>query len=310
MTETHKSTEPTFRRIGDKPLIVPSNADWEAGGTFAPAVTRSNDKFRMLYRAYGTDSISRLGYAESADGINWIKSGQPRVEPKKRAESAGIEDPRIISLNGRFYVSYTAVRGKIGRLHTRVGILETTDFSRFNHIITKIQGQWTRNDKDAVLFPKIIDGRYRMLHRIPPNIEISTSKDLINWRGPRTVLRPTQQKWEELKVGSGPPPILCEMGWLLFYHGVSNSDIYSMGAAILDINEPGRVLYRLPYPILTPERYYEKEGVVPNVVFGTSALEIDDSYWMYYGAADRVIGAATINKQALLAALLRQPIER
>jgi len=299
-----------FTRINGGPIIKPGpGLDWEAGGVFAPAVIHENGKWKMLYRAYGKDKISRLGYAESDDGINWIKDKQPRVLPDKSLlESSGIEDPRIVRMGDKYLVSYTAFAENKQYVKTKIRILETDDFINFKHITPSFMNHWRVNDKDGVIFPAKINGHYFMMHRIEPSIQFSFSHDLKRWSDAAVMLAPSAQKWESAKIGAGAPPIKTSIGWLAFYHGVSKNKKYSMGAAIFDNNCPSRVLYRLPFPVLKPELLYEKEGVVPNVVFGTSAIEVDGRYILYYGAGDDVIAAATINKQALLRALLQYPV--
>lgn len=298
-----------FTRINDTPLIKPNpNLMWEAGGVFAPAVIHERKKWRMLYRAFGADMISRLGYAESTDGINWVKNEEPRVEPDgTHFEYSGIEDPRIVKIDNKYFICYTAYAKEKKFVKTRIRILETKDFKHFKRITPRFQNHKGKNDKDGVLFPDKIDGLYLMLHRLVPDIQISTSKNLRQWSEHMTTLLPSKQPWESRRVGAGSPPIKTHLGWLIFYHGVSEDWKYSMSAAILDINIPNIVRYRLPFPLLEPELEYEKNGAVPNVVFGTSAIEIGSEYRLYYGAGDRVIAAAAINKEALLKTLQEYP---
>jgi len=160
-----------------------------------------------------------------------------------------------------------------------------------------------RNDKDAVLFPKKIDGKYMILHRPmhkePMGIWIAYSDDLIEWYGEREIMAPCEN-WEEKKIGAGAPPIKTEKGWLLIYHGVDEDSVYRLGAAMLSLDDPSKVIYRHPEPILEPERDYEIRGEVPNVVFTCGACEVGDKYYVYYGGADRVICVATVDKEDML----------
>lgn len=301
-----------FTRIDGVPLIKPdSSLPWEIGGVFAPAVIHENGVWKMLYRAYGNDRISRLGYAESTDGINWKKDLRPRVVPdNSRIERSGIEDPRIVKIGDKYIITYTAYVSRIRRDKTRIKILVTTDFIEFKHITPSFNNYWRKNDKDGVLFPEKINKVYFMLHRLEPNIQLSSSNNLRKWSRDTTILGPTKNSWESRKVGAGAPPIRTSIGWLVFYHGVSNDCKYSMGAAILDINSPNKLLYRLPFPVLSPDVIYEKNGVVSNVVFGTSAIELITDYYLYYGAGDKVIAAALINKSELLNTLLQYPVNK
>lgn len=300
-----------FNRIGSSPILEPDmTLKWEAGGIFAPAVIHEKDSWKMLYRAYGTDKISRLGYAESTDGINWTKDPEPRVVPDNSLlESSGVEDPRIVKIADDYLISYTAYDEKKRYVKTRIRILSTTDFKTFRHITPAFANHWRRNDKDGVLFPEKINGRYYMLHRIEPNIQFSFSRNLKRWSDAAVMLAPSAQEWESCKIGAGAPPLKTSIGWLAFYHGVDHNKKYSMGVAVFDSHTPSKVLYRLPYPVLTPEKLYEKEGVVPNVVFGTSAIEVGDEYRLYYGAADESIAVATINKNELITELKKYPVE-
>lgn len=307
----NQNSKVEFTRVGIEPLLTPrTDVTWEAGGVFAPAVIKEGDNWRMLYRAFGADRRSRLGYAESEDGLHWSREVLPRVVPisGNSNERDGAEDPRIIKLNGHYYITYTAVRGRYRKFKTRIRILQTTDFINYKRL--KLHFNWNRPrfDKDGVLLPTKTGDRYWLLHRIPPAVRLSSSPNLKRWRYETTLLKPTNYLWESVKVGAGPPPLKTKDGWLLFYHGVSDRNMYGMGAAIFTLEPTPRLLYRLPYPILCPEKSYETTGVVPNVVFGTAAVELDDRYRLYYGGADTVIAAAEIDKQALLEELHRHPV--
>ena len=300
-----------FTRINNKPIIEPDpNLPWEAGGVFAPAVILENNKWKMIYRSFGADKISRFGYAISDDGINWQKDKEPRVVPDEGLlEYSGIEDPRIVKFDDKYLICYTAYANKKRFVETRIRILETKDFIKFKRITPIFKNHWRKNDKDGVLFPEKIDGLYVMLHRIIPDIQISSSVDLRKWTDYTIVLNPTIQPWESRKIGAGAPPIKTDLGWLIFYHGVDKMDRYSMGAAILDIKITTIVRFRLPFPLLEPDALYEKYGTVPSVVFGTSAIEVGRDYRLYYGAADSVIAAASINKSKLLNTLAKYPVQ-
>ena len=307
----YQNLKAEFTRVGVKPLLTPRpGVVWEAGGVFAPAVIKDGDKWHMLYRAFGADRRSRLGYAESQDGLRWLREDLPRVTPVRgnSNERDGVEDPRIVKLNGHYYVTYTAVRGRFQRFKTRIRILRTTDFITYKRLKPRFSWNRSRFDKDGVLIPTKTGGRFWMLHRIPPAVRLSSSTNLKRWHYVGTLLKPTNYSWESAKVGAGPPPLKTDDGWLLFYHGVSDRGMYGMGAAIFSLEPTARVLYRLPYPILCPEKAYETTGVVPNVVFGTAAVELDTKYRLYYGGADTVIAAAEIDKKTLLDELHRHPV--
>ena len=311
----YRDTELRFHRLTDQPILVPdSHKDWEAGGVFNPGVIKSGTNYIMVYRAYGRDKISRLGYATSKDGILWRKSPRPIVEPDPRdkQENKGMEDPRIVKLNGSYYITYTAAEGfpvrKSWRWRTTIRILVTEDFKEIGKITPSLHGIGEKNDKDAVLFPARVNGQYLLLHRVMPDVHIAYSTNLISWQEKGTVLENRQDGWSYLKIGAAAPPLLSDYGWLMLYHGVRRDKSYALGVALLDTADPRKLTHLLPYPVLEPERDYEIKGVVPRVVFGTSMLEVGNELWIYYGAADRVIGVAAITKNNLMKALLENKI--
>jgi beta-1,2-mannobiose phosphorylase / 1,2-beta-oligomannan phosphorylase len=301
-----------FKRLQTEPLIDRDiKRFWESRGVFAPAIVCEDGRYRMLYRAQGSDNISRMGYAESQDGLVWVKDLEPRVGPLPHdgTERHGVEDARIVKIDDLYYVTYTAASGRLRRggmdWSARVRVLVSKDLIHFRRARPSLPAGF---DKDGVLFPRRIDGDLWMLHRLIPDIWLSHGPSLrkLDHHGP--IMGPTSNSWESLRIGAGAPPIETELGWLLFYHGVSEKIHYSMGAAVLDYADPSRVLYRLPYPVLEPTEPYERYGVIPNVVFGTSVLDVGEDWWMYYGAADTAIAAASISKTALLTELKRYPI--
>ena len=308
----YQNTELRFHRLTDQPILVPDpGKDWEAGGVFNPAVIKNDADYVMIYRAFGRDMVSRLGYAESRDGILWHKHPQPMIQPdpNDRQENRGMEDPRIVKLGGSYYITYTAAEGfpvsKSWRWRTEVRILETEDFKKVGKIIPSLHGIGGKNDKDAVLFPANINGKYWLLHRVVPDMHIACSSNLISWQERGPILKNRQDGWSYLKVGAAAPPLLTEHGWLMLYHGVRKDRSYALGVALLDAADPTKLTHLLPYPVFEPERDYELVGVVPKVVFGTSMLEINGAFWVYYGAADRVIGVAAIDKKMLLDKLVQ-----
>ncbi|OQA02872.1 MAG: Beta-1,4-mannooligosaccharide phosphorylase [bacterium ADurb.Bin400] len=171
-------------------------------------------------------------------------------------------------------------------------MISTKDFSTYHRQGVVIHSV---DSKDAALFPEMIDGQYVILHRI----WIAYSQDLENWYDHRILLKTRKNSWDSGKIGAGSPPIKTEHGWLLFYHGTDHQNIYRLGIILLDLDDPTKVLYRSEEPVLEPEKPYEKEGLVPNVVFTCGVVEKDDKFFVYYGAADRCIGVATIERERL-----------
>lgn len=290
-------------------MLVPRpDMEWEAGGVFAPAVVQRHDGYHMLYRAFGRDHISRLGYATSPDGLAWRRHTKPVAVPEFPDEHYGLEDPRSVVIDGVLLTCYTAASGhqeKDGwHWRTRIHFLSSRDNNTFVRIIPKLPDF---NNKDATLFPRKINGSYYMLHRPIPDIWISRSEDLVNWSDHRRLLAPVEGSWQSLRIGAGPPPIETDQGWLLFTHGVAADLTYCMSAVLLDLEDPSIVKARLPYPLLVPGTSYELNGYVPRVVFGTGLTKEGDTLRLYYGGADYDIAAAEISQAAVLSALADYP---
>jgi beta-1,2-mannobiose phosphorylase / 1,2-beta-oligomannan phosphorylase len=293
----------------NQPLLKPrTKLKWEAGGIFSPAVLKTEAGYSMYYRAFGSDRVSRIGYATSADGLKWQRHNEPLLVPHDTSEHWGMEDPRAVSIDGLTILTYTAANGHTvpdgWEWTTRIRFATSRDGRHFARLKPKMP---ELNNKDGVLFPRKIAGSYWLLHRPEPDIWIARSPDLEQWADHRRILAPIAKTWQDRRIGAGPPPIETPLGWLLFYHGVSSDLTYSMSAAILDRDDPTKVLYRTIYPLLLPVTDYEVRGVVPNVIFGTSVIDEGRHFHLYYGAADRVIAAAKINKVALLDALTNYP---
>jgi len=176
------------------------------------------------------------------------------------------------------------------------------------------------DDRDGVLFPEKVGGRYVLLHRptswvgpaygaARPGIWLAFSEDLLNWdygTGSKHLLLSPREHvaWEAAKIGGGPPPVRTPAGWLMIYHGVDARHVYRVGAAVLDLADPRKVLARSDGFLMEPQRPWEKAGVIPNVVFPTAAVVRGEELLVYYGAADRVVGLATARLDELLDSLL------
>jgi len=286
-----------LRRFIKNPILKPRRQnDWESKLVFNPGAIFENGLFHLLYRAVGDDEISRIGYAVSADGYEFFRFDKPVFTPRGVAESKGCEDPRIVCLEGKFYMTYTAYSNK----GVRVSLASTQNFiqwERYGVVLPDME------NKDAVLFPEKINGKYVMLHRPmdpPRSIWIAYSDNLLQWGDFKKVMEPIAGRWDGIGIGSASPPVRTEKGWLLIYHGIDKENIYRLGVALLDLNDPSRVIGRYPNPILQPEEDYELRGEVREVVFGCGICEVEDKYFVYYGAADRVICGATAEKRELL----------
>ena len=286
-----------LKRFIKNPILKPNREnEWESKLVFNPAAVYHNGLIHLLYRAVGEDKISRIGYAVSADGFEFFRVNRPVFVPRGVMESKGCEDPRIVFLEDRFYMTYTSYSPK----GVRVSLASTSNFIEWERHGVIIHDM---DSKDAVLFPERVGGRYVMFHRpmTPPrSIWIAYSVDLINWCDSRKLMEPIEGRWDGVGIGSSCPPVKIEKGWLLIYHGIDADGVYRLGVALFDLEDPSSLITRYPDPILMPEEDYELHGEVREVVFATGICEIGEKYYIYYGAADRVICGATVEKAALL----------
>jgi len=297
-------------------ILEPRDLWWERNGVFNPASCLLGNKTYLVYRAVGSDHISRFGLAVSHDGVKFERFNAPWMEGDEdnRYERLGIEDPRITQIGRDYYLSYTATSvypsdhsGPLApSLNTpgtpwrnRTTIARTRDFSQ----VTKLGVALPDLDsKDSALFPRQIGGQYWLLHRIVPHVFISSSKNLNRFDGGMRLFGP-KEGWESLKVGAACPPIEVEDGWLLIYHGVSEGHVYSIGAVLLEKNNPTLILKRTPTPFLKPVESWEKKGAVNHVVFVSGSVLLGDQLNLYYGGGDSVVGLARVSLSELRAHL-------
>ncbi|NLF87550.1 glycosidase [Candidatus Bathyarchaeota archaeon] len=295
------------RYVGN-PILRPIEAhDWESRLVFNPAAIYLNGKVHLLYRAMGNDNISRIGYATSTDGIHIDERlPEPVYEPKAACEKDGCEDPRLTDIGGELVMAYTALReySHLQVFQIALTTIQREDFlaRRWRWTPRKLPFPGIRN-KDAALFPEKIGGKYAMIHRIEPDLCIAYSDDLVHWCDLKSMMAPRARGWDNWRLGVGGTPIRMKDYWMVIYHGVSVERVYSLGIILLDPDNPERVLYRSRKPILSPKRDYERFGKVPNVVFSCGNVVIDEELYLYYGAADSVIGVAKLSLEKLLASL-------
>ncbi|REG94801.1 glycoside hydrolase family 130 protein [Flavobacterium aquicola] len=325
------------------PVLSPNpNNYWENLVVCNPGVWYENGTFYMLYRAAGDDEqhFIRVGLATSTDGINFKReSDEPVFGPSSNGpDMGGVEDPRIIKFGNEYYVTYAYRPYPPGRYWTfahdvinlpetgpdapavykhniaNSGLAVTADFKSFRRL-----GRITTSnldDRDVILFPEKINGKYAMLHRPKqwigaeygcdyPAIWIRYSDDLMVWEEKSTLLLAgVNGTWEE-KIGGSTPPLRTEDGWLLIYHGVENggNGYYRVGVALLDLEDPTKVIARLEDWIMEPEHDYEIEGFYKGCVFPTGNMIVDNILYVYYGAADKFVGLATCDINELLQTL-------
>jgi len=216
-------------------------------------------------------------------------------------EAYGIEDPRITEIGDTYYVTYKSV----SQNGICTSLATTKDFIHFER-----RGVvFCPENLDVCIFPEKIGGRYAALHRpVPrflgdPSIWLAYSHDLIHWGDHRFVIGTRPGRWDSGRVGGGTVPIRTEKGWLEIYHAATPENVYCLGALLLDLEEPYKVIARSDDPIIIPEAPYETDGLMPNVVFTCGALQDDDQLTIYYGAADTVIAAAEVSIKEIIDSL-------
>ena len=298
-----------LQRHPANPLLLPDpTSTWETYNVFNPSVIHHAGLFHMLYRAQGLDWISRLGYAVSADGVHWNRLREPVLTPDGPAEARGVEDPRLIELEGVFYLAYTAYgRTPAGGFAIEPRFARSPNLLAWERLSALITGE---DNKDHGLFPRRLNGRYVALHRRPPQIWLAESDDLRTWPAEhmRPLLGPRPDNgWDEKRVGGNGAPIETEAGWLLLYHAYNQQHVYRLGVALLDRADPSRVLRRPRDFIFEPEELWELRGDVPNVVFSCTNPVVAGQVYVYYGGADHVIGLATCSLADLLDFALTAP---
>ena len=285
-----------MKRFQGNPILkpLPEHA-WESRAVFNAAALYVGGRVHILYRAIGSDCVSRLGYASSLDGYHIEERlPSPVFEPANHTEKDGVEDPRLTELGEQCIMAYTALRNRSSCAYQiALASIKTDDLinKRWNWGERWMPFAGVRN-KDAAILPRKVMGRYVMFHRIDPDICIAYSDDLKHWYDIKAIISPRLGKWDCLKVGAAGPPIEISEGWLFIYHGVTFERVYRLGVLLLDKDDPERILYRSEKPILEPTTDYERFGEVSNVVFSCGAILMDDKLLIYYGGADTVVCVA------------------
>jgi predicted GH43/DUF377 family glycosyl hydrolase len=243
-------------------------------------------------------SISHLRLARSIDGINFEIDDVPAITSANAYEAFGVEDPRISLIDSIYYITYVAV----SPLGVTTCLISTKDFNSFQ----RYGVIFCPENKDALLFPDKVDGKYYALHRpISPlfnkqDIWVAESPDLYCWGNHHRLMGPNPGQWDEAKIGAGAPPFKTDYGWLEIYHGVNRNNRYCLGAVMLDGNEPWKIITRANKPIIEPQAGYECDGFFGNVVFSCGVLCEDDVVKTYYGAADTVICYAEMSLKEII----------
>ncbi len=337
-----------LKKCPTNPILTPNpDNEWESLVVCNPGAWYENGKFYLIYRAAGNDveHTIRFGLAVSTDGINFTRvSNSPVFGPSTDGpDGGGVEDPRIVKFGDEYYITYAyrpyppgqywnfahdviatptvgpdapaVIRHNIANS----GLALTKDFINWQRLGRITQSNL--DDRDVILFPEKINGQYVMLHRPKqwvgteygtkfPGIWISFSTDLMVWSSKSQLLLAGREgTWEE-KIGGSTPPLRTEEGWLIIYHGVENGGrgYYRVGAALLDLYDPAKVIARSTDWIMEPEHYYELEGPYKGCVFPTGNVIVDGTLYIYYGGADKYVGLATCSVKELTSYILTHKV--
>ena len=329
------------------PILSPLQGSYfEEKCVLNPGVIYDDNKkeFIMLYRAAGNDDthIIRFGLATSKDGFNFKRvSDKPVFEPSRFEPDGGcVEDPRITKIGDTYFVTYAARAYAPGPYwlpewpfppiyltNDDVHTDDMPEFTRSNITITYLAatkdfihyqklGRLTEpnvDDRDVVLFPEKINGKYWMISRPKfkdtshikmPSIWISSGEDLIAFYNPSLLMTGENPNWEVQRIGISSVPLKTKYGWFALYHGVDAKGIYRVGAIIMDLNDPRKIIARTKNYIMEPDQPFELEGIYDGCVFPTATVLKDDLLFIYYGCADKHIGVATVQFDDLLEDLI------
>ncbi len=322
------------------PILRPGTNPWTAEAVMNPAAAVIAGRTHLIYRAIGMDGISRLGYASSPDGIVFDKRlpypvyaarNPHNLAMSRRVYSpvmypsggswGGCEDPRMVVIEGRVYVTFNMFED--WKLRVAVIAMDVEDFlaERFQTWEGPIILSHSDRDKNWVMFPEKIWGRFAILHSIigedATHVRVEYVDDLAEL-AQRKFKSPDPQKisdkaiaWHVHTRSAGPPPVKTDKGWLVLYHAndAKEGHRYKLGAMLLDPLDPTKVLYRAAAPILSPDEYYENHGK-PGIVYAGGAVVRDGTLFVYYGGADKVVCVATARLNDFLDALIHgsQPV--
>jgi predicted GH43/DUF377 family glycosyl hydrolase len=317
-------------RLSDTPLLqARRDVPWERGAVLNTAALRENGHIHLFYRAIehepgwqpgaGGTYRTSVGHAwSSSGGLAFERGDEPVLPVGFGGDTTEAEDCRIVKIDGLYYLTYCLWDSSVGR--PTPGYSVSRDLKTWEHCGELVPFAQYGYNKNAVLFPEKIGGRFALLHRpeamafrhLPeanfswrtwsrcdemtpaqrPGVTLSFSDDLKHWTDTRVLLQPREGLWDDNKVGPGAPPMRTPSGWLNVYHGVSKDHVYRLGLALHDLADPSIVLKRQEACLLEPELDWEREGDVDNVVFTCGALLEGSRLRVYYAGADTAIGAA------------------
>jgi len=306
--------------IDPKPILTPrKEIKWEGGAVFNPTVICNEGKFIMLYRSFpnslqeGEDrmyrpgkkleqNISFIGIAKSDNGEEYERDKEPFIKPSETYDLYGCEDPRISKFEDYFYITYTAIDAPLWKKEVkpniRIALARTKDFLTIEKL--GIVGPAVKS-KAACVWPERIGGKIGFAFtenadstnsaiKIKYFDNISKILEETDWSNAKTMIK--TEEWLHRGPELGAVPIKTSKGWLMIFSSESMTDSWSVSAALFDLKEPEKMIGRTKGFILETATNYERNGLVPNVVFPSGAVMVKNEIWVYYGAADTVVGLA------------------
>lgn len=300
-------------RVQSEPILSPRGKGFEGAGVFNPAVIEVGEKTIMLYRAQDAKGTSRIGYASSNDGLYFTRRAEPVLAPEAPYEKGGgVEDPRVVEINGRYWMTYTGYNDIDGtgpdHKDAQLCLAVSDDlvhWKRQGVIMPAYKGKWNVGwTKSGAILKERIGGKYWMYYLGDARDQgsqmgLATSDDLLHWSDATNepALKSRPGTFDSRVVEPGPPPVLLPNGILLIYNGADDRLVYRTGWVLFDKDDPAHVLARSDQPIFQPELDWEKTGQVPNVVFVEGLIREPGRWLFYYGGADKFIGIATASVQ-------------
>jgi predicted GH43/DUF377 family glycosyl hydrolase len=296
-------------RVSEQPLLSPGDS-WTKFGLFNPAAIQAGAKTVLLFRAMDTQQTSRIGYAESADGLHFTRHPKPVLEPETTYEDGGgVEDPRVVRIGGVYYLTYTGYNKHDAQLCLATS-RDLIHWHREGVILPAYKGTWNTGwTKSGAIVTEKIQGKWWMYYlgtrKDPDGVSrdymgIASSDDLIHWSDAsrQPVLERRPGAFDSRVMEPGPPPLLTGAGILLLYNGADEHLTYGPAWVLFDRQNPARMIARANEPFLMPRLEWERIGNVPNVIFLEGTIERADAKELelmgYYGAADKYVGAMRV----------------